>query len=198
MGLGLIVIGDLACPSGRPAFVEQPDKAHDAESSAQSQYRPDDHTTSLFITFVLFALCCIPSVRWGTLFKRHECTPQEGHAVGEGSHDACNLCHKRRERRESCPSESEQFGTPDDSSFVKAHLQGLSKTAGSTRIRARSHFFTITCQHGWDCAFFVAFFERSSRGLTRCSKSTGTKRWLAVELARATIASLHDHEEQSP
>jgi len=34
--------------------MEQSDKAYDAESGAQSQYRPDDHTTSLFITFALF------------------------------------------------------------------------------------------------------------------------------------------------
>jgi hypothetical protein len=34
LGLGLVAMRRLACPSGRPAFVEQPDNAHNAESGA--------------------------------------------------------------------------------------------------------------------------------------------------------------------
>jgi len=45
------------------------------------------------------------------------------------------------------------------------------------------------------CAFFVASFERSSRGLAHCKKSIGKKEGLAITLARAIIASPHYHEE---
>jgi len=50
-------------------------------------------------------------------------------------------------------------------------------------------------QQGWDCTLFVASCERSREGFARCEKSIGKKEGLAITLARAIIASPHDHEE---
>ena len=50
---------------------------------------------------------------------------------------------------------------------------------------------------GCDCVFFVAFAERSKRGLTHCEKSLGKNVGLAIELSRVSIASPSYHEEQA-
>jgi hypothetical protein len=45
--------------------------------------------------------------------------------------------------------------------------------------------------------FFVAAFEKSSRGLAHDEKRIGKKKGLAIMLVRATIASPPYHEEES-
>jgi hypothetical protein len=48
-----------------------------------------------------------------------------------------------------------------------------------------------------ETALFCPSFARKSRGLAPCAQCIGTKRGLAITLARAIVASPHSHEDES-
>ena len=161
--LGLVARGHLAGPSGRPACVEQPDKAHDAERGTQSEYRPDDHTTSLVSRLYSFALGMkVPRMR-DTRYERghmgHVTFVTRGGSAGKAAsqHRSNVVCQTR---------------VP----WCMRTCEDEQKSAGETSIQARRHFFTLTHQRGWDCAFLLPFSRGQQRLRTLLKEHRHTER----------------------